>query len=394
MESRTNDAGPHRLHALDNLRALMMWLGIVLHVSVLHMVGEPVLPWRDEQRTRLADLLMAFIHAFRMPVFFILAGFFLALLLHSRGPAGAARHRVLRLGLPFVLFWPVLYTAGGVLAMVFIHRMVRGTWGLDWELRPTGPTIPKGPSTMHMWFLWMLLWLSLATCALAAVRAPWLQRGLQIVGALLQRLGSAWWGAGVLVLPLLWAAWDYPRGLLAPSGEFLPPAAEWVHNGLFFAFGLALYHHQWEMLALYRRRWARYALAGVPLYLATGALIEAHAAGAWIALAYNGCTWLWSLAAIGLALRFLERRNSVLAYLADSSYWVYLVHMPLTIGFGALLYVAPLPALAKLALNILATTAVCLASYHLLGRFTWLGVLLNGRRRHRPIPGVPAHASQ
>lgn len=394
MESRPNHpAGPQRLHALDNLRALMMWLGIVLHVSVIHMAGDPVLPWRDEQRTRLADLLMAFIHAFRMPVFFILAGFFLALLLHSRGPAGAARHRVLRLGLPFVLFWPVLYAAGGVLAMVFVHRMVRGTWGLDWDLRPTGPTIPKGPSTMHMWFLWMLLWLSLATCALAAVRAPWLQRGIQIVGTVLQRLGCAWWGAAVLVLPLLWAGGHYPRGLLAPSGEFLPPLAEWVHNGLFFAFGLALYHHQWEMLALYRRNWARYAIAGVPLYMATGMLIEAHADGAWIALAYNLCAWLWSLAAVGLAMRLLNRRHKALAYLADSSYWVYLVHMPLTIGFGALLYTAPLPALVKLALNIAATTALCLASYQLFVRSTWVGVLLNGKRHPAAAPKDLLHAT-
>ena len=49
-----------------------------------------------------ADLLAAFIHTFRMPVFFILAGFFVALLLQSRGPAGLAAHRLRRLGLPFV----------------------------------------------------------------------------------------------------------------------------------------------------------------------------------------------------------------------------------------------------------------------------------------------------
>src|SRR4051794_3556469 len=92
-------AVPPRLHALDNLRALMMWLGIVLHVAVIHMVANAPLPWRDEARTRFADTLTGFIHAFRMPVFFILAGFFVALLLQSRGPAGLVKHRLRRLGL-------------------------------------------------------------------------------------------------------------------------------------------------------------------------------------------------------------------------------------------------------------------------------------------------------
>ena len=77
--------GPERLYALDNLRAAMMWLGIVLHVAVIYIAGPSPLPWRDNQTTPTADLLMAFIHAFRMPVFFILAGFFVALLIERRG---------------------------------------------------------------------------------------------------------------------------------------------------------------------------------------------------------------------------------------------------------------------------------------------------------------------
>jgi len=63
------------LHVLDNLRATMMWLGIVLHVSVLYMSRPSPLPWHDDQSSPLADLLVAVIHAFRMPLFFILAGF-------------------------------------------------------------------------------------------------------------------------------------------------------------------------------------------------------------------------------------------------------------------------------------------------------------------------------
>jgi glucan biosynthesis protein C len=48
-----------------------------------------------------------------------------------------------------------------------------------------------------------------------------------------------------------------------------------------------------------------------------------------------------------------------------------------------------LPALAKIALNVAGTTAVCLATYHVFVRFTWVSVLLNGKR-HERTPRPPA----
>lgn len=374
---------PPRLHALDNLRAMMMWLGIVLHVSVIHMVKPPLLPWRDGERTVVADLLVAFIHAFRMPVFFILAGFFVALLLQSRGPAGLVAHRLRRLGLPFALFWPLLFAASGVFALMFLHRMARGTWGLDTTLMPRGPTIPQGPSTMHLWFLWQLLWLSLATAAIARWSPSPLRRAMAGAARPLQGLGRRWWGFAVLAVPLAAIGSSYPDGFLTPDGRFLPAWTEWVHNGLFFAFGLALFHQQWELFALYQRRWLAYAVAGLAAFFVAGALLENKAHPGWIAFTYNACTWLWCFALLGLGARFLAVRRRPLAYLAESSYWVYLVHLPLTILFGSLLYGLAWPALVKMGLNIAATTAVCLVSYHLAVRSSWIGVLLNGKR-HAP----------
>jgi peptidoglycan/LPS O-acetylase OafA/YrhL len=240
----------------------------------------------------------------------------------------------------------------------------------------------------------MLLWFSLATALLAGLQRRRPVALWQWAAEILQRLGAAWWGWIVLTLPLVLAGWSYPRGLMTPSGLFLPPAQEWLHNGLFYVFGLALFHHQWDLFALFQRRWKAHAAAGLVLFLAAGAVIERRPdAAVWIALLYNACSWLWSLAAIGIALRALSRRSAVLAYLADSSYWVYLVHMPLTIVFGALLFGLPLPAFAKIAINIAATTAVCLATYHLFVRFTPVSTLLNGKRHSRPTQGVLAHAN-
>lgn len=393
---------PERLHALDNLRATLMWLGIVLHVAVIHLEGPSPLPWHDDRSTPVADLLMAFIHAFRMPVFFILAGFFVALLVQRRGTRAMVRNRLQRLALPFAVFWPPIYVACGLLALLFLHRMERGTWGLDRSLLPQGTSVPQGPSTMHLWFLWMLLWFSLLT-----VPVQWLLQRLpaalpRALSRGFGRLGQAPWGFMVLALPLAWVGSLYGDGLVRPSGHFLPPLTEWAHNGLFYVFGIALHQHQRTLFPLYLRRWPVYAVAGLVCFMATGVLYDLLARPGvaamahlpfWIALAYNACSWLWSFTLIGLFLAHLQRLHSWLAYLADSSYWVYLVHMPLTIGIGALLFGLPLPALAKMLVNVIATTALCLASYHLCVRFTPISSLLNGKRHVRKPAGDTVQAA-
>jgi len=53
----------------------------------------------------------------------------------------------------------------------------------------------------------------------------------------------------------------------------------------------------------------------------------------------------------------------------------------------------PIPVLAKMALNVLATTALCLTSYHLCVRFTAVSQWLNGRRHTRKSFGDPVHAT-
>lgn len=373
-----------RLHALDNLRATMMWLGIVLHVAVNHIVGPSPLPWRDPQRTPVADLLLAFIHAFRMPVFFIVAGFFAALLLQRRGPGGLLQHRFRRIALPLLLLGPPIVAATLAAGLAFVHRVARGSWGLD----PSLVTTPRGGVNMaHLWFLYLLWWFCAGLAAWSALqpRLPAALRALPQAGAtLLQRLGAAPWGFVVLALPLALAGAAYPNGVVTPSGSLLPPLAEWVHNGLFFAFGLALWGARETLLPLWQRRAWFYLLAGVPLFLVTGGLVQRQAPAAWIAAVYNATTWLWCLGLIGVFLRHVASHRALGAYLSDSAYWVYLVHLPIAVGLGAWLAPLPMGALAKMAVNTGLTTALVLVSYQLLVRHGAIGRLLNGRN-----PGGP-----
>ena len=90
-----------RRHDLDALRAFAMLLGIVLHGALAFIPGA----WAvtdasvEGDGTPFAWLTMA-IHGFRMPVFFLMSGFFTAMLLRHRGLGSLVRHRAQRILLP------------------------------------------------------------------------------------------------------------------------------------------------------------------------------------------------------------------------------------------------------------------------------------------------------
>jgi fucose 4-O-acetylase-like acetyltransferase len=391
---------PGRLHAFDNLRAIMMWLGILIHVAINHMTGPSPLPWRDPQSSPFADLILVFIHAFRMPVFFILAGFFVALLAARRGYPGMLRHRLRRLALPFAVFWPVLIVCTTVLMAVYLHLMAYGTVGIDFSLLTKKSKTVSPFNTMHMWFIYYLIWF----CALTAIGAPAMARVparlRNAVDAAFRAFAAKWWGALALAIPLAIIGSSYRAGLLTVSGSFIPNLNELLHNGLFFVFGLLLHRHQDSLFALYTARCWRYAIAGFAVFVLTLGVLRSFTTNphgiahieAWIAFLYNLTSWLWSFALIGLFLRYLPTQNRVLRYVSESSYWVFLVHMLGTIGFGAILFSLPFGPLTKMALNVLATTAACLLTYQLLVRYTLIGVLLNGHRQHKAAP-MPAPAA-
>jgi peptidoglycan/LPS O-acetylase OafA/YrhL len=389
-----------RLHSFDNLRAIMMWLGIVLHVAINHTTGPSPLPWHDSQLSPLADLILVFIHAFRMPVFFILAGYFVALLAARRGYKGMLVHRLRRLALPFAIFWPVLIVCTTVLMLVYLHLMTYGTAGIELSLITKKSKGASPFNTMHMWFIYYLIWFCVFTAVFspAAARVPPSLR--KAVDAAFRALASKGWGTLVLAIPLAIIGSSYRVGMLAPNGSFIPNVNELVHYGLFFVFGLYLHRHQDFLFPLYTAKCWGNTIAGFVVFVLVLGAFKAFVANpngiahieTLIAFLYNLTSWLWSLALIGLFLRYFPTQNRVLRYVSESSYWVFLVHMLGTIGFGAILFSQPFGALTKMALNILATTAACLLTYHLLVRYTLIGVLLNGQRQPKrmriPVPAV------
>ena len=97
-------------------------------------------------------------------------------------------------------------------------------------------------------------------------------------------------------------------------------------------------------------------------------------------LANGFCTWALIYAFLGGALRFFDRDAPWIQYVSQSSYWVFLVHMPLVSLAAFWLVQFDLPALLKFLLACAFTTVVALATFHYWVQKTWLSSFLHGRK--------------
>ena len=97
-----------RIHGFDSLRAILMLLGIVLHVT-LSYTPHGFWPFKDPRvQSDSLGAILDWIHLFRMPLFFLLSGYFSAMLWSTKGIRKMIKHRLLRIVLPFLLFVIIL----------------------------------------------------------------------------------------------------------------------------------------------------------------------------------------------------------------------------------------------------------------------------------------------
>src|SRR5262249_35325266 len=98
---------------------------------------------------------------------------------------------------------------------------------------------------------------------------------------------------------------------------------------------------------------------------------------------YALAIWTTTFAAIGLALRFMSGFNPTRRYLADASYWLYLIHIPIVMALQVAVSPLDWPCPIKFATILVGALSVMLVSYHLLGRYAFIGFVLNGHRLRR-----------
>ncbi|WP_082532381.1 ATP-binding cassette domain-containing protein [Pelomonas sp. Root1237] len=395
----TSQPNGERLHALDAVRSFALLLGVAFHASMSFIPGIPKGLWAMSDNSPSAFLGdAAFVaHSFRMTLFFFIAGYFARLQHQKLGTAGFWLNRGKRIAVPLVVGWPLLFVA-----IIFV-------WGLGMQKVFNGapPAPPEMPRTFgalplfHLWFLYQLLWLYAGALLLRSAIAA-LDRG-QVLRGWLDRITTAAlrWPAGALLLGLPLAGcllslqmWMPAVGIPTPDQSLIPQLPATVGFGTAFMFGW-LVHRAPDALAALRARWLPHlalaiASSAVCLYILrtqppfgmpdTPKLI--------FALSFVASAWSWTFAITGLALRFLSGHSPALRYVADASYWIYLVHLPLVCAVQVWVGDWPLHWSVKYLLVLLGSLAVLLLSYQGLVRSTVIGKVLNGKAYPRRAVAV------
>ena len=156
-----------RYYALDALRGGLMMLGIVLHSAVLYLAAPPVaapIP-TDPNNAYVFDLIFYFIHSFRMPTFFVLAGFFTALLVERRGLWGTYKNRAARVLAPMLAGIVTVLPLAGLFMIDFmlsarfgVHAVLPDVTLLRQlveSIQSAGFPVDQ-PTLGHLWFLYYL----------------------------------------------------------------------------------------------------------------------------------------------------------------------------------------------------------------------------------------------
>ena len=95
-----------------------------------------------------------------------------------------------------------------------------------------------------------------------------------------------------------------------------------------------------------------------------------------------------SLALFGIALRYFDRSSERVRYWSDSAYFLYVLHLPLTMLLPSVLFQLPWHGLVKFLVTTVATTGLSLVLYEYCVRYTFIGTQMNGPRRRPEAEAV------
>lgn len=332
-----------RVHYLDTMRAVMMVLGIFLHAGLIYSTQGGWLV-SDAESSSLITWLTHGIHWFRMPVFFIIAGFFSGFLLTRFSLRHFLTTRFCRLAIPLV---------ATLMTVNILQSWVLSRWQGD------GFSITqfwlKENYLQHLWFLVNLLVYTLAAGVVSALASSPLRHVMQSTVNAISGLPLL----GILVgLPFCAIAIHGLNKVGFPLYSTILSAVSVYMVMLYipyFVFGVCLFFSD----RLYRK-WQSAPALPVALFIVVLAISRTNTPATLMGEAmriYTEAGIAWGLAALLFTAfaRFARHQNRWSQRISEASYTIYLFHHALVVLFGLVLIQWRVPVELKYAVICLLT---------------------------------------
>jgi len=353
-----------------------MSLGIVIHSAINYSSSDDMTwPLRARDTSNVFFFLVEFLHAFRMPVFFLIAGFFGAFLFINKSPEQMLKNRFRRILLPFLVF---LFVLRPFLSFSFKYCSAI----FDGE---TPVTFTKHFSTLesyipynlsHLWFLYYLFIISVLVYLFSKLTNHIFTPFLEVF------FERTFKNPVYRLLTLTSLSFSILFLFEAKSFE---TSVRWLPDLGILAYFLAFYITGW---LLYKKKEIVHTLKYFDLAITIIGVIAF-----WLKISYNNqmnlislqiinsiITCSLSIGIIGLFLRFFDIPNKHITYFVNSAYWIYLIHFFIALLLSGLLNDVLISVYIKFLIVLLGTTTICLTSYHFFVLKTFIGVFLNGKK--------------
>ena len=336
-----------RLHFVDHWRASLAILVVLHHISLVYgasLQGYYYVEPPFTSPTAFRDLLVFALlnQGWFMGAFFLIAGYFTPGSFDRKGAGSFLKNKMLRLGIPLLVFYfilgPISFLGYWLMPAELTGITTPLSWASFWETYPD--LIGLGP----LWFVAMLLIFSLGYALWRSLlknqstetkRQVSIPGFLGIAGFILGLAGTSYiWR---MVVPLGESVWQFPS--LAYLPQYLG----------FFILGITAFRKDWFRKIPDSMGWIGLilaALAGIILfpYAFSGQMFSLELSESFNNTTGNG-HWqsavyaIWdSTFAVGLSLgfliffrRFLNHQNWLGSFLANNSYAVYLIHIPIIV---------------------------------------------------------------
>ena len=369
-----------------------MLLGVVFHSTLAykfksHGGYQP----HDEQFNHwIFDLSGFFIHSFRMPLFFLIAGYFCRFLYYKIGEHKFILHRWKRVGIPFFTGLILIVPLSLFPCFMYYNMYLKGL-GWDEAWKNSFIRMFRLNGTYHLWFLYdLLMYYTFTVIAMRINRISFFRD--------LTSRFSMWWSkvsfAGkfwpvILSVPA-WFILFFNKDLFVfVDVQFIPKHISYIlFYGYFFGLGWLLEKRPDAFAVLIKNR---------ALFICIGTVVSLFLFYAeWNSEIYRQTIWwhlakfaacfqvtILSLGFIGFFLHYFKAESYFWRYVSDASYWVYLTHLGLVVWLQLLFLDSNIPGVFRFPLVLGITVLITFATYQWFVRYTFIGNILHGPRTRR-----------